>query len=82
MKTINDFLKACRANRYTYHNLTNDSIKSFKARYNYLKRHKDYALTNHSITQIEVKIMDNNSLVELDYLKKMDLMALIITKIK
>ena len=44
---VDDFLPEVKANRYTYYNLNNDSIKRYQKLYRYLKRHKDKGVGVH-----------------------------------
>ena len=44
---VKDYLPKLKANRYTYYNLDQKTIRDFKNLYNYLKKHKEKNVSNY-----------------------------------
>lgn len=66
MKTIGDVLKLCRANRYTYYNLGEDSKADFQKLHKIAKKYADTPLFDNFYDRA-MKILE---LREMDIIKK------------
>ena len=68
---ISEILPRCKANRYTYYNLDQKSIKYFQDQYNYLKKYQ-HIKTYHWVIKNVEDILNNK--YRMDYLKKISAM--------
>lgn len=71
---VSEILPKLKANKNTYYNLDDVSIKMFKNEYNYLKKHKNKTIYTSCIKQIEKYLNTEN---ELDYVKKYNAMIIL-----
>lgn len=63
---VSELLPKLKANRYTYYNLDNISIESFRTLYNYLKKHKNKGVYTSCIKEFNKQLKN----YDLDYLNK------------